>query len=477
MSVFSGNRRWSGAAMLALAVLVGGCDDEVVQPVVLPTPSGGALLQSYVAIGNSITAGFQSGGINDSTQLQSYAVLLAQAMGHTVGETFNVPLMNKPGCPAPIVNIFTQERLSTIPCALRQAPLPHVLHNVAVPGAAAIDATNNLAPTSSGNALTSFFLGGRTQLEAAAAANPTFVTVFIGNNDALGAVLEVGNAGDPSLVKDPATFATEYAMMMDGLDAIPSIQGGVLFGTVQVASAPYLTQGRVWKGFEAQFDALAQNGLDSAFQTVPGVPPGTTLTAIGVSANFLDVNLNCLASVPLTATDTAWASVPFHMGGPLLSTASARAVDSATVDSLFTFAGQVLMALGGAPIVPDSALIPAPTTVDCSVADAVTAAEVANIFAAVTQYNVAIKAEADERDWVFLDPNALLLQLLADPTAIRPFPAFPGTAAPSETLNTPFGTAISLDGFHPSASTHKAVANALVAAINAAYGTSISAIP
>ena len=38
----------------------------------------------YVAMGNSITAGFQSAGINDSIQQQSYAVLFAQAGGRAL---------------------------------------------------------------------------------------------------------------------------------------------------------------------------------------------------------------------------------------------------------------------------------------------------------------------------------------------------------------------------------------------------------
>ena len=137
----------------------------------------------------------------------------------------------------------------------------------------------------------------------------------------------------------------------------------------------------------------------------------------------------------------------------------------------------MLAALGGAPIVPDSSLIPAPTTIDCSVQDAVTVPEVVNLFASISAFNDAIEAEADARGWVFIDPNDLLLQLAADTSAIRPFPAFPGTASSGATLNTPFGSAISLDAVHPSASTHRLFANALIPAINAAYETSLAAVP
>lgn len=89
----------------------------------------------------------------------------------------------------------------------------------------------------------------------------------------------------------------------------------------------------------------------------------------------------------------------------------------------------------------------------------------------VEAYNRVISAEAAERDWVYVDPNALLLTLAADTSAIRPFPAFPPDPA---SATTPFGSALSLDGIHPSAATHVTIANALVQAINAAYKTNIS---
>src|SRR5438094_453648 len=68
-------RRMSLAAGLVLAAA--GCSNEHVFPLAVPQYAGGAMFQRYVAMGNSITAGFQSGGINDSTQQQSYVGLVA----------------------------------------------------------------------------------------------------------------------------------------------------------------------------------------------------------------------------------------------------------------------------------------------------------------------------------------------------------------------------------------------------------------
>src|ERR671912_471818 len=84
----------------ALAVVACETSRDVLGPV---TPSGGDIFQRYVSIGNSITAGFQSNGINDSTQRQAYPVLLARAMG----TRFAYPALVMPGCPAPIANTQT----------------------------------------------------------------------------------------------------------------------------------------------------------------------------------------------------------------------------------------------------------------------------------------------------------------------------------------------------------------------------------
>src|SRR6185369_12575618 len=134
------------AASLGLALLATGCrSDEALNAPNLS--NNGGLLERYVSMGNSITAGFQSAGINDSTQLQSYAVLFA----HQAGAPFFVPLLNKPGCPPPFTINTTNPptRLgggSSTDCSLREgAPLPY-LSNVAVPGVTSFGVASNASP-------------------------------------------------------------------------------------------------------------------------------------------------------------------------------------------------------------------------------------------------------------------------------------------------------------------------------------------
>ena len=421
-------------ASLALVAALAACvEDESLNPPTANPDLVDPLFARYVAFGNSITAGFQSAGINDSVQVLTYANLI----GVQMGTEFNTPLLNKPGCPPPLVNIFTQTTVGNpgpLGCALRNPTVPEHLNNVAIPGAGVLDVTDPLGTGNFSNTLTSIIGGGRSQIENAAEVEPTFVTVWIGNNDALGAATNSANPGNPALVTPPATFAARYAAMVDSLTAFGTIDGGVLIGVVQAGLAPFFTQGRAWWAFAQQFDAL----------TAP--------------LNFLDVSAACLANTPLGGADTAWTAVPFTVGGPALALAGARK------DSVL--AGQIAP---GAQVV---------VTITCADDKAIINTEMANIFASVAQYNATIEAAAAELDWIYVDPNDLLLSLVGTPGAILSFPAFPGlpgvTAEMSQ--NTPFGTALSRDGIHPSTSTHRLVANALIQAINAKYGTDIAAV-
>src|SRR6478672_2907631 len=94
-----------GALLLgAVTALASAChsDDGLIGPV-----PADPMFKSFVALGNSITAGWQSGGINDSTQKQSYALLLARSMN----TRYAYPALAGVGCPPPVNNLLTQTRV------------------------------------------------------------------------------------------------------------------------------------------------------------------------------------------------------------------------------------------------------------------------------------------------------------------------------------------------------------------------------
>ena len=412
--------RFSAAALGFLLAAAACQNDEVNRPFsFIPVDP---LFDRYVSMGNSITAGFQSGGLLDSTQQQSYAVLLARAMHSPVF----VPSLTRPGCPPPYTNVFTQTRLTPpgfppstgTSCYLRQIPAtpPPYISNTGVPGAEVIDIYNNFDATSNANNLTQFILGGLTQVGMMRKAQPTFVSVWIGNNDVLGAATSSINGGDSTRITPVATFQANYDAVLDSIaDVNP--QGAILIGVANVTAIPFFSAGATYWAIK--------NGL------VPGsaFPP------------LFTVSNNCApiaTAIPGARGDSVLVGFPY--GAALIGAAAAGAARN----------------------------------LDCAdtVAAIVVPSELVKLVGAVTAYNAHISAQATAHSWTYYDPNPALDSLRLIPTAVAPFPAI-GAACSTN----PFGTAFSCDGVHPSAATHRLIATKLRDAINAAYGTAIPPIP
>ncbi len=431
----------AGAAALAAAA----CSKD---PVLVGTtaPSTAPFMARYVAIGNSITAGYQSGGINDSTQRRSYARMLAIA----AGAPFNYPAFNAPGCPAPIVNFLTGVRTSgdtasTCPNFRVASSVTASLNSVAVPGANSFDAVGlGLTPgattsltTGGYSVLTALILGGQTQLQRAVQLNPTFATVWIGNNDVLaGALGSGGTPGDSTRATSLANFRSNYATLVNGLvTGSPNLKGGVLIGVVDPTNVPLLIPFAV-------FNPNVPGSSAAAYQAVLGVlGVGTTRPA----TFRLLFNPNC---------NTSAASIPF----PALVQLN-RVIPA-------TAPGFVIDCSGATPLNPAAAVSAAnpPQTVLF-----VTDAERTYYQARVAAYNAYIQAKADSVGFAYLDPNPLFLQL----KQAGAIPPFPNLAAPTAPFATAAGRYITNDGVHPSTSAHYVLANALITLINGKYGSTL----
>jgi lysophospholipase L1-like esterase len=400
------------AAAIGAVLVVVACeaDRELLGP---NPPSGGEIFRSYVAIGNSITAGFQSNGINDSTQRQSYALLLARAMG----TRYAYPALSKPGCPAPIANTQTGALVGQVgttlppPCAARDTlSVTDVLNNVAVPGARVADP--NSPSTASSNALTTFILGGKTQVQKALDAQPTFATVWIGNNDVLSAGLSgllVGGVvpGQNGITITQAQFQASYDALIAQLQAGAPDVKGVLIGVIQVATLPSFSSGALIAG-----SAAIQAGLTQA-----AGKPVTVLPNCAGSASFVNVPQLILA----------------------IRANTHPAIVSCAKDPLTAPVGDIFV---------------------------LDAQELASLSATIAGFNTYIQAKANAIGFAYWDPNPLFVASRAS-GAIPPFPNLASATAT-------FGALISLDGVHPSAGGHQLMANGIIGAINAKYATTLA---
>ncbi len=395
-------------SVLALAA----CETNKLSLLGPTTPAGGDIFKSYIAIGNSITAGYQSGGINDSTQRQSYALLLARAMG----TQYHYPSLAGRGCTPPIASTQTGALVgvgsTSATCDLRNpSSVTDVLNNVAVPGARVLDPSSRTTVAS--NTLTTLFLGGKSQVEKALEANPTFATIWIGNNDVLNAGLSgllTPVAGfSPGIVSTQAQFQASYDSLTSQLTHGAAGVKGVLIGVVQVAGLPSLSTGALLSS-----SAQAQAGINAATGKTVTIHPNCSGSTSLVNIPQLIPQIRSGALPPVITCEKNTAGLPFPVG-------------------------------------------------DLFVLDA---AEQTQLTATINGYNAYIKTRADQIGFAYYDPNPLF----AAKRASGEVPAFPILTSATAT----FGNLISLDGVHPAAAAHVLLANELIGVINTKYGTKLA---
>ena len=209
--------------VILITALITGCKDRT--NITSPSPqSGTADFTHYVAIGNSITAGYQSSALYQDAQVYGYPNLIAQQ----VNTSFVVPLISNPGIGGQLyVHSFSasgadirQLPSSGLPLNLNY-PAPY--NNLGIPGAMVYDvlkAKDSLTCFSINfgqpNPFFNLILRGiGTQFEQTKLLNPTLVTCWIGNNDVLGYAT---NGGEPSiLLTSAATFENLYRQLGDSL--------------------------------------------------------------------------------------------------------------------------------------------------------------------------------------------------------------------------------------------------------------------
>lgn len=386
-------------------------------------PSGGSQFASYAAIGTSIGAGIQSGGINDSTQRDTYAYQLAVAMGLTPGVDWFYPSFAGDGCPPPFTNPLTNSRLNggTATTCFRRNPASarDFMHNTAIPSLRAqqvLDITALPFPATDSLKLAQLITGSLNPIDMVERTRPTFVSVEIGAND----VLHAATRGDATLLTPLANYTAAVTEIADRLQAMPSGPGVVIAGIPPVTRIPFLTFGQTW--------FCLKTGL------CPGVPANPLFTNMTVDASCAPApGVGASYAVPFTTT-------AFVVGE--LQRGSAASLNCGT--DVMT----VTTATGTAP---------AGATLSTT--------EFGAINTRVGEMNTFLTGLATARNWAFVDIAAIF----NDPANVALIPAFPNFTNPTQL----FGTLFSLDGVHPTRAGQRLLAQGFAAAINTRYGSTL----
>jgi phospholipase/lecithinase/hemolysin len=305
----------AGVSTLAFLALSGAASAAVA--------TGSANFTTYVALGDSLTAGFSSGSINQTYQVNSYpALIYRQAKGVTTNAGFEQPLVSPPGLPGILV-LRSLLPVTITPSPTTGAPinltLPRPYNNLAVPGATLHDLLTKTASTSA-NDPTDLILrhlgGGTTQLQQGLSLKPTFVSLWIGNNDALAAATS-GIVIEGVTITPVAQFTADYNTVVKAITAAGAKL--VLSNIPDVTSIPFVTTvPRVVVNPATQQPVLGPNG-----QPIPLIGPNGPLQA----GDFVLLTATSLLAQGIGVPSI----VPGGTGQPLPDTAVLSAAEVAVI--------------------------------------------------------------------------------------------------------------------------------------------------
>ena len=457
--------------------------------------AGDADFSNYVALGNSLTAGFADNALFVSGQQDSYPNIMAQQFSFVGGGDFTQPLTsdNLGGLLLGGVQISgnrlvlsADENGNPFPATLDGAPTTDVLtseagpfNNMGVPGAKSFHLVTpgygSVAGVANGTAnpwYARFATSeSSTVLADAASLNPTFFSLWIGNNDILGYATSGGSgvdqAGnfDPSTyggndITDPNVFAAAYSAQVDAL--VAGGAKGVLLNIPDVTSIPYFT---TVPTRTIPLDAATAGGLNAQFALYNGAlgqlvaggfisPEEAAIRAI----NFIEgVNYPIMTDVDLTDVTA------ILIGGGIDPQTAAllgqlRQVKS---DDLVVLPASSVIGTTPDPSNPTGVLgvsLPLPNSFVLS------STEQARVAAAGAAYNAIIEGLAAANELGYGDMKSALADVAANG-------AFYNGGVLTSTYVT--GGAFSLDGVHPSPRGYAFTANTIIDVINTTYNASI----
>lgn len=500
-------------ALLAIGFV--SCEPEFDSPVTDEGfyTSGSADFSKFVAVGNSLTAGYADGALYITGQENSYPNILAEQFAFVGGGAFTQPLVNDnfgglllngnqiaetrfvlavgpDGNPGPV-------RLDASPTTDVANRLSGSFNNMGVPGAKSFHLLapgyGNVAGVATGAANPYFARfassDNATVIGDAVGQNPTFFSLWIGNNDILSfatsgglGVDQTGNL-DPSTygpndITDPNVFASVYSQMVDALTANGA--KGMLVNIPAITSIPYFTTvpfaplSPANPDFGPQIPALnAQYAqLNQAFAYL-GVPERSIqFSQSGPSAvviqdeSLTDISEQLTQVLIAGGLDVPTATIfGMQYGQARQATASDLLVlpSSSIIGKVNTDRMAALMAMG-VPQEQAGQLSVNGVTYPLQDQWVLIDAEQQAIKVAAASYNGTISALASAKGLALVDAKTALEKVASGGVA------YDGGVLTSQFVT---GGAFSLDGVHPTARGYAYTANLMIKAINDTYGATI----
>lgn len=436
------------------------CDPEIDTP---SSSAGQADFTSYIAVGNSLSAGYADDGLKRAGQIASTPAILAEQLKKVGGGEFKQPLFTeaqKNGSGYLRLAGFTPqgtpitERVTTDLALRSQSPVLFTkytenVNNLAIPGIRTADIKTVGYGSTGGNAYFERLVEnpGTTYLQyvqaQAQAANHTFFSVWMAENDVLGYATSGGAFAERSITP-VGTFDQNFTDLLNVLAA--NNKKGILVTVPDVTAIPFFTT----VGPSVK-QLLAANNI-------PGMVAltGTGSQRLPFAAAQINAGENGIY-FPLTAS--AYAPL---VGQPTGKYWRDLARQTSTSQDPLVVRGRLAMMLLNYQIDTTamfglSAGNPLPSAL------VLDASEQLNIKNATTGYNDIIKAQAQARDLALFDAHAFFNSVKSgfSKNGVSYSPAYIT------------GNLFSLDGVHPTPRGYAILANEMIKAINAKYNANV----
>ncbi len=473
-------------SLAALTLALTSCKKDFEQPVQnIQHHSGDADFSKYIAIGNSLTAGYADDALYRRAQQESYPAIIANAMRYAGGGVFSIPLMPDNSGGFANLGVSGRLKLQTINGNLTPVPLDATgdlddvsgsgpYQNMGVPGAkvshlllpgygSAINLSLGLANPYFVRFASSPSASVMTDVMAQA---PTFFSLWIGANDVLG-YATTGGTGDS--ITSPATFQYLYDLVLSTL--VGSGAQGVVANIPNVTDIPFFTTvpHRFIPLSDGQVDTLmAPQLMGGLSQIINSIDPTRNIRYVKGEPNAMlikdkslsDISVDIAAALMAIGRPAAEANAIGYIYGQARMTRE----DDLVLLTAMSGVGQLdstILALGGPSAAPLAIVgITAPT--DALVLDP---GEQAQISSAISSYNATILSLASQAGLAFVDANTMMKTLKSE-SGMR----FNGVDYMTAFVT---GGAFSLDGVHPTSRGYAIIANAFIQAINSTYGSTL----
>ena len=467
---------------LALGIIATSCSEDNEVAVMSPSlDAGSADFSTFVSVGNSLTAGRTDSALFIAAQENSFPNIMAQKMALVGGGEFKQPLMaDNIGGLTVGGNMIAGPRLylnmSTLrPAVLNAVPTTDLLNNptgpfnnMGVPGAKSFHLLapgyGNLANLSLGLANPYFIRmassPNATVLQDVVAQSPTFFTMWIGNNDILGYATGGAPAGSPfngvsgTAYTEPAFFEYVYGGIMSTMAATGA--QGVVANIPDVLSIPFF---HTVAYNPVPLDAGTAAFVNSAYTTYNnGLAYAASVGLITADeAAYRRITFTESSTNPFVITDDELTNLTAYMIPSLRQTKPTDLVTLTTASVLGTLAD---------PNNPASVL---GVGVPLGDANVLTTAEQNVINTIVSQYNAIIASAVSQAGYAFLDAHTIFNNLIAG--------NYSELAVGDNQIGTNLvlGGGFSLDGVHMTSRGYALLANEMLKAIDAKYGSNFEA--